>query len=144
MKICIKVCAAALSLLGLTAYAKARPDNTKNVEGFVLEDSHLSVYGGRNNYITSRLYGKVISKENKVSLEGIKIAVYDGTSEVASVLTEKDGTFFIEKLSVWAGVGIDYTIIVSDPNKKFKAQRREIRFEMNEFSHEEVFALEEK
>ena len=51
MKICKKICALALTALGLSAYAHDLdlPRSTKIVEGFELEDSFLTVYGGRRN-----------------------------------------------------------------------------------------------
>ena len=147
MKICKKICAFTLTMLGLSAYAKDffdLPRSTKIVEGFELEDSFLCVYGGRSNHITTKLYGTVYDKEKKVPLSGIKVALYSGTSEVAGTYTKENGDFYFDDMSVWAGLSVEYTMIVSDPNGEFKSLRRDICFEIDEVIREEVIVLEHK
>lgn len=146
MKICKKICAFALTMLGLSAYAHDwdLPRNTKTVEGFELEDSFLSVYGGRRNSIKTKVYGTIMDKEKKVPLSGIKVALYSGTSEIARAVSQENGEFYLNEASVWAGLHVKYTIIVSDPNGKFKPVRRDIIFDIDEITREEFFILERK
>ena len=144
MKICQKMCSLALAFLGLTTYAHAYPRSVKIVEGFELEDSFLTVYGGRNNYIKTKLYGTVVDKEKKVPLSGIKVALYSGTNEMASTHTLENGEFYFDDMSVWAGLRVEYTMIVSDPNGEFAPLRRDIIFEENEVTREEFVILERK
>lgn len=145
MKFVHRMTAFVLSLLGLSVYVRdswAKPKNTKIVEGFKLEDYFLSVYGGRNNYITTKLYGKILDKEKNMPLADVKVALYSGTSEMAVTYTQEDGSFYFDSESVWAGVGVDYTIIVSAPNKEYKPVRQDISFETYEVTREEILVLE--
>lgn len=147
MKLTHRMTAFALSLLGLTAYAhdfSDLPRSTKIVEGFELEDDFLSVYGGRMNHIKTKLYGSVYDKEKKVPLQGIKVALYSGTQELAVIYTQKDGDFYFDDMFVWAGLSVEYTMIVSDPKGEFKALRRDLLFEIDEVTREEVVVLERK
>ncbi|MBQ9205944.1 MAG: hypothetical protein IJ158_04450 [Treponema sp.] len=146
MKLYHKLCALALSLLGLSAYAQEweRPKRTKIVEGFELEDSFLTVYGGRRNYITTKLYGSVYDKDKKLPLKGIKIALYSGTHEMASAYSQENGDYYFDDFTVWAGLRVEYTMIVSDPNGEFAPLRRELCFELDEVTREEIVVLERK
>lgn len=147
MKICKKICAFALTMLGLSAYAQDfwdLPRSTKIVEGFELEDSFLTVYGGRRNRLRTQVYGSVYDKEKKIPLSGIKIALYSGTSEMRSTFTDENGDFYLDEMTVWAGLHIEYTMIVSDPDGVFKPIRRDILFEIDEVTHEEFVVLERK
>ena len=144
MKICKKICMFALGFLGISSSALCIPRIIKIVEGFVLEESFLSVYGGRNNYIKTALYGTVYGTDEKTPLFGIKVALYDGTNELASVITDENGTFYFDDISVWAGLNVKYTMIVSDFAGNFKPLRRDILFEIDEVTREEVVVLEHK
>ena len=144
MKICKRICVFALSLLGLSAYSKDLPRrHTKIIEGFELEDSFLTVYGGRRNHITTKLYGTICDKDEN-SLKGIKIAIYDGTYEKAQTFSDENGAFYFDDFSVWAGLKVKYTMIVSDPNGEFAPIRRELNFEIDEVTKEENVILERK
>lgn len=142
MKICKRICAFALAILGVSIYARdAHSRRTKNVEGFVLESDETCVYGGRNNYIKSAIFGKIAASGEKNALSGIKVALYSGIHESACAYTDDDGNFQFGDMFFWAGVGVKYTIIVSDPNGVFEAERRDIEFEIGEISKEESFEL---
>ena len=137
-------CAAALSLLGVSVSGMSRFGGVKVVEGFKLQDSMACVYGGQENYITTKLYGTVVSAKTKKSLAGIKVAVYDGTREMAAVYTDEKGNYYFDDMNLWGGVGMEYTMIVSDPNKKHRSLRRDLSFEVGEVTREELVVLEAK
>ena len=147
MKLTHRITVFALSLMGLSLYAldlSDIPRHTETIEGFELEDSFLSVYGGRRNSIKTKVYGTIMDKEKKVPLSGIKVALYSGTSEIVRAVSQENGEFYLNEASVWAGLHVKYTIIVSDPNGKFKPVRRDIIFDIDEITREEFFILERK
>lgn len=135
-------CAAALSLLGVSSIGMATGCRGKNVEGFRLRDVEICVYGGQENYIKTKLYGTVVAAKTKEPLAGIKVAVYDGTSEKAVAYTDEKGNFYFDDMSLWAGVGVEYAMIVSDPKKKRRSVKRDLSFEVGEVSREEIVVLE--
>lgn len=139
-----KTCALALSVLGVSTSGLAMGCSVKVVEGFKLQDSRVCVYGGQDNYITTKLYGTVVSAKTKEPLAGIKLAVYDGTRVMATVYTDENGKYYFDDMSLWGGVGIKYTLIVSDPKKKHRSLRRDLSFEVGEVTREELIDLEPK
>jgi len=149
MKICKRVCAFLLALLGVSVYARDFPRHVKNVEGFELEDSETCVYGGRRNYINTRLFGNVTfsdsgDEKDSKPCPGMTVLLYSGTSELGRVSTDETGRFLFAETSVWAGVSVKYTVIVSDPNGKFEPVRRDFTFDIDEIVREENFSLELK
>lgn len=143
-KILMRSCAAALSLLGVTSGVMHARGNYKVIEGFKLQDSMECVYGGRENYIKTKLYGKVLSAKTKEALAGIKVALYDGTNEMASAFTDENGNYYLDDLGLWGGLGVEYTMIVSDPKKKHRSLKRDLTFDVGEVSREELVILESK
>ena len=143
-KILMRSCAAALSILGVSSGVMYARGNTKVVEGFKLQDSMVCVYGGQENYIKAKVYGTVVSAKTKEALAGIKVALYDGTSEMASTLTDENGNYYFDDLGLWGGLDIAYTMIVSDPKKKFRSLKRDLTFDIGEVTREELVILESK
>ena len=139
-----RLCAVALSLLGVSSVGMAAGCRSKTVEGFKLQDTEICVYGGQENYITTKLYGSVFDAKTKEPLAGIKVAVYNGTRQMAEVFTDEKGVYYFDDMDLWAGVGVDYTMIVSDPKKKLKPMRRDLSFETYEVTREEIVFLESK
>ena len=70
--------------------------------------------------------------------------MYDGTYERASVVTDENGAFYFDDMSVWAGLHVSYTMIISDPNGTYAPVRRDLRFELDEVTREEIVILEKK
>ena len=63
---------------------------------------------------------------------------------MAEVFTDEKGAYYFDDMDLWAGVGVDYTMIVSDPKKKLKPMRRDLSFETYEVTREEIVFLESK
>lgn len=146
MKRCVfwkRSCAFALALLGVSAYARDLPD-VKIVEGFELQDSEVCVYGGAANRLRTKIYGMVGDGQKKKMLAGIKIALYDGTTEIACTYTQENGEFYFDEVSLWAGLSVTYTMIVSDPKSIYAPEKRDLLFDFGEVTREEFVALKRK
>ena len=150
MKICTwkGVCAFTLGILGIPVISCHADRNGRlrsiKVEGFTLQDTGGTVYGGPDSYITASLYGKVTNAATGEALAGIKVEVYDGTNCEGTVYTDESGTFFIDQNSFWAGVEGMYNMIVSDPAKQFAPVKQVLLFEIGEVSKEVNVAMELK
>lgn len=148
-----KSCAFMLSLLGVSMQACASPNhkdldfpgsNSITIEGFELQNTEVCVYGGPSNYIRTKVYGTVTDGKSKTPLEGIKVALYSGTSEMAVTYTKKNGDFYFDEVSLWAGVGVTYTMIVSDPKNGYTSVKKDLVFDINEVLREESVVLQPK